>query len=436
MGMGIRWTRCTAVLLAGLVLVGLLPGGGCSDDDGAPADAGVDAELMDAEPDAEPDAGPDSGLVVGPLQELALLDSWDPSRPFNHSAEVTVAAHGGHVVTSAIHMHFHSAQTFDTTDFHKRVGVVVSHDAGETWGLAIDPNLGDQTTDPVVRVGADGTFWLAVWDTNSFEGAIGSSTDHGETWQIVVSAISFGDKEWIVVDDAEQAIWATAVSGVWKYDFAGTELAHSSVGLSGLAAYAHGGGVYFGAGWPDFYVFYWDGTGDPVQQGQMLPGGAIDQELNACMSLGRTADGGEWTVRAVRSAGVGEVVLRVRHLPADEGLDLRISDPAALAFFPAAVTDGDGRLHVIWYESGPGIGELRYTRSLSDDLIQGFEPPIVIDDAAVPTGGWYPYFSSAEGGRRLREYVDIAVDGNRAHLAWTHAPVAPSRVWATYVEFP
>jgi hypothetical protein len=60
---------------------------------------------------------------------------------------------------------------------------------------------------------------------------------------------------------------------------------------------------------------------------------------------------------------------------------------------------------------------------------------MVIDPDACPGGNWYPYFSSAEGGRRLREYIDITVDGNRAHLAWTHAPVAPSRVYSAYVQF-
>src|SRR5262249_46994735 len=71
----------------------------------------------------------------------------------------------------------------------------------------------------------------------------------------------------------------------------------------------------------------------------------------------------------------------------------------------------------------------------SSDLTQGLLPPIVIDPAALPGSGWYPSFDSAAGGRRVREYIEIAVDGNRAHLAWTHAPTAPSRVYAAYVEF-
>ena len=42
---------------------------------------------------------------------------------------------------------------------------MVSHDDGESFGAAIDPAMGDQTTDPIVRSAADGSFFLANWDT-------------------------------------------------------------------------------------------------------------------------------------------------------------------------------------------------------------------------------------------------------------------------------
>jgi hypothetical protein len=431
-------------LATSITLTAFLVGfSGCSDDGtGSDPDSGPDAAVADAGDAGDagdaalPDAAPDSGVIVGPLQELPLLASGDPTLPFNHSAEVTIAAENGHVVAAYINMHFDSAQTFDTTDFHKRVGVALSHDAGDTWGSGIDPNIGDQTTDPVVRVGSDGTFWLTTWDTSSFTGAIADSSDHGETWQAVVTDMSYGDKEWIAVDDARQVIWAGAVSGMWQFSYAGAELASSATGSAMVAAYVDTDGVHFGAGWPDYSVLFWDGSGAPVQEGAQLPGGALADELNASMSLGQTSNGGQWSVRAVRTLGVGNVVLRVRHLPGDEGTDLVISDPAVLAFYPAAATDATGRLHVIWYESGPTAGVLNYARSLSDDLTQGFGAALVIDPDAVPAGGWYPFLSSTEGGRRLREYIDLTVDGNRAHLVWTHAPTAPSRVYATYVEFP
>lgn len=71
---------------------------------------------------------------------------------------------------------------------------------------------------------------------------------------------------------------------------------------------------------------------------------------------------------------------------------------------------------------------LRYARSASSDLSQGFGASTVLDRNAAPGGGWYPFLDSATGGRRLREYIDVAVDGDRLHVAWTHAPAAPSRV--------
>jgi hypothetical protein len=368
---------------------------------------------------------------------MPLLDSPYPDRPFNHTAEVTVAASDGHVALAYINMHFAGADTFDTSGFHKRVGVAVSHDGGETYSNAIDPGQGAQTTDPVIRVAADGTFWLATWDTDSFAGSLASSTDHGDTWQTVVSDISMGDKEWIAIDDAGQAVYLGAVSGFWKYAFDGTELAHDTGGGMMLGAYVDGNGSHFAALGTDhtFVSLLWDGVSAPAQEGEAMIGGVNDQELNHCASLGATSDGRQWYVRAVRSATSGAVMLRVRDLPGDEGADVQVSSPGAVAFVPAATIDDSGRLHIIWYEIDGPMGKLMYTRTLSDDLEGGFEDPIVIDPDACPGGDWYPYLVSSEGGRRLREYIDIAVDGNRAHLAWTHAPGPPSRVYATYVSF-
>jgi hypothetical protein len=424
--------RIVGALLAMTVCVHLAPG--CSDDS-----SGTNQTPDGAQPDgAVEDGGADGGEVqVGPLLEMPLIDSPIVDRPFNHSAEVTIAAFNGHVALAYINMHFLAADTFDTTGFHKRVGVAVSHDRGDSFGPGIDPGGGTQTTDPVIRAGSDGSLWLATWDTDFGRGTLVSSTDHGENWQTVVTDISLGDKEWIAIDDAGQAVYLGAVSGFWKYGFDGTTLAHEPNGGMMLGAYVDSGGAHFATTGPDdsFVSLSWDGSGSPIQEGQGMPGGAGNMELNVCASLGRTSDGGQWVVRATRTPPNGAVMLRVRHLPGDEGTDIQISRTGTVAFFPAAATDNSGRLHVIWYEISGAAGVLKYTKSVSSDLTQGFDEAIVIDPDACPGGDWYPYFSSAEGGRRLREYIDITVDGNRAHLAWTHAPVAPSRVYSAYVQF-
>jgi len=168
-----------------------------------------------------------------------------------------------------------------------------------------------------------------------------------------------------------------------------------------------------------------------VVEGAELAGGKLGADLNVCGSIGRTVDGAQWIVRALRSEGQGSVALRVRRPPDDEGQELAISTPGKLAFMPAATLDGVGRMHVIWYEDGA----LLYARSETSDLAAGFAEPLVIDPQACPPPPWYPSATSSDGGRRLREYVDLTVAGARAHLSWTHAPGPPSRVHATYVAF-
>jgi hypothetical protein len=442
---GRKWKHALGIMA--FVCLGVTTG--CSDDSGGgteipdaalPDAAAPDAAVPDATstdgsaPDAEPDGGQTG---VGPLLEMPLLESPQPNLPFNHSAEVTVAAHDGHVALAYINMHFAGADTFETTGFHKRVGVAVSHDRGETFSNAIDPGCGDQTTDPVIRAAADGTFWLATWDTNAGAGVLASSSDHGESWQPVVSDISMGDKEWIAIDDVGSAVYLGAVSGFWKYAFDGTELAHHSGGGMMLGAYVDPDGAHFATFDTNeaFISLRWDAINPPQQESEALSRGFGNMELNHCASLGATADGGQWFVRAVREGQTGAVMLRVRHFPDDAGTDIQVNTPGTVAFFPAAALDGNGRLHLIWYEIGGVQGTLNYTHTLSADLEGGFAETTIIDPAACPGGDWYPYFISSEGGRRLREYIDITVDENRAHLAWTHAPTAPSRVYATYVAF-
>jgi hypothetical protein len=114
----------------------------------------------------------------------------------------------------------------------------------------------------------------------------------------------------------------------------------------------------------------------------------------------------------------------------------QLSPPGVTAFFPAAATDDQGHLHVIWYETSGPAGVLRYTRSATADLSGEFLAPFTIDDDACPGDDWYPYSSSQSppGGRRLREYIGLDVEGSRVHIVWTHAPTAPSRIRSTFVD--
>jgi hypothetical protein len=370
----------------------------------------------------------------GALGPVPLLPSPDPTRPFNHSREVTLAAREGHVVVAAIDEHFAGEDTFETTGFHKRVAVAVSHDGGDSFAV-LDPGIGDQTTDPVVRVGSDGTFWLATWDTAVYNDVLAASLDRGDSWRAVATNLGFGDKEWMAVDDGGGAVYLGATGGLWKLDLHGQLLARDPAGGQMAGGYVDAAGAHFIS--LAYTLLRWDGSAPAVDDGLPLsPGNGADDYTATSQSLGATRDGGQWSIRTVAAGAARSIVLRVRHLPDDEGMDLPVSDPAALAFFPAAALDDQGRLHVLWYESSGSVGVLKYARSLGPNLGEGFGPALVVDDAACPGDGWLPFFDSAAGGRRLREYVDLAVDGPRAHLAWTHAPSPPSRVYTTWIELP
>jgi hypothetical protein len=377
------------------------------------------------------DGGPAGDGRVGPLIELPLLAAIDPASPFNHSREVTLAARGGRVVVAAIHEHFASADSFDTTGFHKRVAINVSADRGASFGAAVDPRIGDQTSDPVVRLGPDGTFWVTALDTANTASCHLARSSDGETWTPVASNIPIGDKEWMVVD--AQAVWIAAAGGHWKYGFDGTQLGMRSPGLQMAAAYIAADGLArFGT--LGYQVQVWDGNA-VFAEGAMLPAGPdASLQTSASWSLGDTGDGRQWSVRATRTGATGAIVARIRRAPAEEGADIAITTPGAVAFLPAAARDDRGRLHVVWYDSAGERGVLAYAHSVSSNLAEGFTEPLVIDPDATPGNGWYPTTTSEDGGRRLREYIDVAIDGDRLHVAYTHAPAPPSRVHATYVR--
>jgi hypothetical protein len=393
---------------------------------GDAADAPID-QLIDQMIDAPT-------VTLGPDIELPLLG--DPVADYQHSAEVTLAAHGGRVVVAMINMHFDSATTFGTTTFSKRVATVSSDDRGDHYGAAIDPGAGDQTTDPVVRVDSAGTFWLTTWDTSgmAIAGSLSRSTD-GATWNVLKTDIPYADKQWHVADPATSRVYVGAAGGFWTFDFAGTQIAsYTTTGAQMANATLDATGVRFGT--LDHAVLHWDGTASaPAMLGPALPSGSTpDLYTTACWSLGLTAAGTEWSVSTTKDGDRGAVVVYLRTNLSGGGTGQIISAPDATAFLPAGVIDAQGRLHVVWYDSAGPQAKLVYRRSLTSDLSGAYTPEVALDDNAAPGNRWYPFFDSAAGGRRLREYIDIAADGDRIHVVWTHAPIAPSRVHARWIE--
>jgi hypothetical protein len=114
----------------------------------------------------------------------------------------------------------------------------------------------------------------------------------------------------------------------------------------------------------------------------------------------------------------------------------QLTEGGAIAFLPAATLDSDGLLHVVWYESNGAHGIVRYTHSKTKDLTGEYLPPVTLDADACPGDRWYPYSSGDDppGGRRLREYIDIATANGHTYVTWTRADAPPSRVVVARVD--
>ena len=405
---------------------------------------GADAGTADAKADAvatsdattSPDGGgnPDGGPQIGPPIMLPLRAASDAG-VFNHSAEATIAAHAGTVAAAYISMAFDETTSFQTANVIRGGTLAVSHDDGTTWSDAI-PMAGAQPTDPVVRVGRDGTFFAASLDwatiNSTAVGSLQRSTD-GDHWTTLATDIPNGDKEWIAVDDANRRVLWGSLSALVAFDFDGNTQA-TALGSGAQMANAlvtSGGALFVTLG---FDLLRWDGTvaGTPMLGATALPGGATGMlDTDAGTGLGLTADGRVWLLRTIIDAGIPRVVLRVWDgAVAAGGQDVAMSTPGAYAFMPAGATDAAGRLHAVWYEDGA----LVWTMSATADPMAGFAPPTVIDSDACPAGGFIPTIDTSSGGRRLREYIDLAADGARVHVIWTHAPDAPSRVYTTTIR--
>jgi hypothetical protein len=105
----------------------------------------------------------------------------------------------------------------------------------------------------------------------------------------------------------------------------------------------------------------------------------------------------------------------------------------ASSFHPAGVVDSGGVLHAIWYDTSGPTGRVLYAHTTAPDYLSGFSDPIVVDGNACPGNGWAPGLDGES--RRLREYVDLAVDNGYAYLAWTHAPNVPTQIYVTRIDY-
>jgi len=370
---------------------------------------------------------------VGPSIELPLLASTDPSRPFNHSCEVTVAARNGVVVVASINLQLQSADSFGGSPL-RRVAIHASTDHGRTFGEGSAPIEGGETVDPVVTALRDGSFVLSTLGLPS-GGVLARSTD-GASWNAIASGVPWSDKQWHAVDEDSQQIYVGGLDGYFRYGFDGALLGSHVLAQSDpqrrqmVDAYVDAAGAHFATTTRD--VMRWDGAGAPVLERADFDGGSDATFFTGvAWSRGALSDG-TWSVYARLDGGGGSIVVRL-----ERGADVQetiLTPPGANAFLPAATLDSEGRLHVIWYDSAGPTGVLRYARSNSAaPFADGFGDAIDVDPNATP-GGFYPSYDSASGGRRLREYVGIAVDGELVHIAWTHAPAAPSRVYTATIR--
>jgi hypothetical protein len=383
---------------------------------------------------SQPTVAPDAGGPPRPI-ELPLLTS--NAAPFTHGAEPSIAARNGHVAIASINLQFASTDAFDDSDtYGRRVAVVVSDDGGETWGDAIDPMLGPYSSDPVIRTDGTGRFWLAMLDATSpldraLPGFLAVS-DNGHIWKRVVdtgaSGSWWGDRDMLVVSGNDE-LQIAAEGGFWRYSSDGTLLDDnmSTPYDGGFAAGFHDarGSHFAGAG--GSYVLQWDGATAPTQELQLPV--SEDPDFHGGKSLGATSDGHYWLLRATATSGV---VLDLWQPGSSQANEIALGNAAT--FLPAGELDGEGRLHAIWYDSSGPSGQLLYARSNSSDLSAGFGSPMVVDPNACPGNGWKPGSGPGER-RRLREYIGLAVDGNRVHMAWTHAPSPPARVYTVYTDF-
>lgn len=386
-------------------------------------------------------ASPDAGLLPPTIGEPVALDVMSG---YNHNSETSIAVVGNRVVVTSINQLLADADTFmpgPSTGF-RRSAVYLSTDNAQTFTnpVALDDQL-DDTTDPVVRA-ADGVFWIATIDAGSGGALVWSGDGSRNEWQLRARDIPVRDKHWLALDADGSQIYLLGAGGIFALDADGTvleqvEFDSMTVNRNAVSGYVDSERTaHFLTFDPD--VLSWDGTADPTLFD--LP--AFDDEwanvwTRSAGAIGETLDGSQWVVRADRS-GTGatvSVLLKSAGMVTAESKLLTPLD--GVSFLPAAAIDEEGILHVVWYDTNGPAGRLVYSRSAGSNLLGDYTDPVVVDGDACPGERWHPYPTSplsAPGGRRLREYIDIAVDGGRVFVAWTHAPTAPSTVYVATID--
>lgn len=414
--------------------------------DAAPADASSsDERTTDGEPDAG-STGPKtrSSNPSEPIT-ISLLPSPNPLLPFQQAAEVSIAAHNGRVMIAAINLHTDASDTLTATPLLRGVGVATSSDWGNTFGPTVNPGfVATETSDPVVRASADGSFWLAAIGIESaglageqHRGWLLRALPGRQSFAVIHDDLPVFDKEWIAPGWGGGLVMG-AEGGFWRFTSEGIISASWIEGPDWpvFGAFDDARGVHFVIGGA---VALWTGAPDLVPEGHLRSPSVVDNGWS--VPIGALSDGGVWAVYGAETIGKdnqshGTVIVRQFRSGDLERQDVAIGDAGAMAsFMPAAAMDDEGRLHVIWYDSSGASGVLKYARSISTDLDLGFSPAQIVDPDACPGAGWFPAFAEGAPDRRLREYIDLAIDARRVHMAWTHAPTLPSRIQTSHLDF-
>jgi hypothetical protein len=399
----------------------------------------------------EPSSDADDAVVDEPSPDpsrpivVSLLVSPDPMLPFQHAAEVSIAAYQGHVVIASINLHTDGVDTIAAASLLRGVGVAVSHDGGRSFAPAIDPGFAvRETSDPVVRATPDGTMWvsaigveLAGQPGETHRGFLLQSRDQARSWTVVHDNLAVWDKEWLAPMATGELVMG-ADGGFWKFASDGS-IAASWVGGPDwpvFGAFAEPAGARFAIA--SSSVVRWTGAQFLSLEGRLV-GENMVADVGWSVPMGPIAGGGFWAAYGYRLQSAqrleGSVRLRVFAPQDTVGQEVLVSASGSTAFMPAAAPDAEGRVHLVWYDSTGPAGVLHYARSVSADLHEGFSAPRVVDDNACPGNGWLPSFGEDAPDRRLREYIDLAVDRRRVHIAWTHAPMLPSRVFTSHLDF-
>ena len=261
-------------------------------------------------------------------------------------------------------------------------GYFYSKDGGRTWGDGlVGREAGsvlleyDQSSDPVIAYGPDGTVYYCglAYGTGLFGVGrnalwIAESTDGGETWNdpyIVMAWESqglFHDKQWLIVDQDNGNMYLT-----WTPFF------------------PDGSRIFFGRStdggnnWDYYPISDWVAMGDSVQGSSLAVGTDgvlnviwIDYDTRKLTLAQNTADGSPegWTNP--------RVIADVDWVFGSPNAEYRVPTMPALASDPSTGID-DATLYAVWHDNSEGNTDIVIIRS-GDGGASWSEPVIVNDD--------------------------------------------------------